>query len=678
MSTTEKKRKILVTNALPYANGAIHLGHLVGYIQADIWVRFQKMRGHQCTYICGSDAHGTPIMIKAQQMGITPEDLVADMHKEHAKDFAAFNIEFDNFYTTHSDENRELSEDIFNKLQKRGDISKKTIAQAYDPKKEMFLPDRYVTGECPKCGAADQYGDSCEACGATYAPTDLKNPVSTLSGATPIEKESEHYFFDLQNYATQLKAWTHSGHLQPQIEHKLDEWFEAGLRAWDISRDAPYFGFKIPGEENKFFYVWLDAPIGYMASFKNLCAKRKDLDFAEYWQKDEGTELYHFIGKDIVYFHSLFWPAMLSGADYRTPTAIYANGFLTVNGKKMSKSRGTFITANQFLQHFNPECLRYYFAAKLNSHVEDLDLNFDDFASRVNSDLVGKVVNIASRCCRFINNNFDDHLAAHNSEQALYDEFVLAGEKIANLYQQRELSRAMREISALADRVNQYIDEKKPWTLIKQEDQEKNVHEICSVGLNLYRVIMTYLKPVLPELAQQTEKLLHIAPMTWDNRDQALLHHKIAKFEPLLQRIDKKQISALQSMLEQPTAKPPQIKDKKKVKQVSSTINIEDFAKVDLRVARVIEAEAVPDADKLVRLRIDLGNEDIRQVFAGIKSSYQPEQLLNKLVVAVANLAPRKMRFGTSEAMLLVASSSDAGLWLVSPEQGAKPGDKVK
>lgn len=542
-----QKRKILVTSALPYANGAIHLGHMVEFIQTDIWVRFQKMQGHECIYICGDDAHGTPIMISANNQGITPEALITKIHAEHLNDITAFNINFDNFYTTHSPENQELASEIYQRLLTRGDIIKKTISQAFDPEKNMFLPDRFVKGECPRCGTKDQYGDSCESCGATYSPMDLKNPVSVLSGVTPIEKQSEHYFFCLDHYEQFLKSWIHNGHLQEQVANKLNEWLSGELQQWDISRDAPYFGFKIPGTDDKYFYVWLDAPIGYMASLKNLCDRRKDINFSDYWNNDSTNELYHFVGKDIVYFHALFWPAMLEGANFRKPTAIFVHGFLTVDGQKMSKSRGTFINANHYLQHLNPEYLRYYFAAKLTNRIDDLDLNFEDFMQRVNSDLVGKIVNIASRCAGFIHKLAEGVLAETCVEQARYEQFVMAGNSIAQHYENRDYARAIREIMELADQVNQYIDEKKPWALAKQVDEENNVRDICSVGLNLFRVLMIYLQPVLPTMATKVSEFLNASVTSWDDRLRPLLAHKINVFSPLLQRIDIKQIEALKT-----------------------------------------------------------------------------------------------------------------------------------
>jgi len=542
---TDSKRKILVTAALPYANGSIHLGHLVGYIQTDIWVRFQKMQGHDCIYVCGDDAHGTPIMLRAQQEGITPEELVEKMLVEHQQDFSEFFIGFDNYYTTHSEENRILAEDMYQKLYDRGDIEIKTISQAYDPEEKMFLPDRFVKGECPRCNTPDQYGDNCEACGATYLPTDLKNPVSVISGATPIEKESEHYFFKLSHYQDMLQKWIHEEHLQEQVINKLNEWFQGGLQDWDISRDEPYFGFEIPNAPGKYLYVWLDAPIGYMASFKNLCDKVGNINFEEYWGADSTTELYHFIGKDIIYFHALFWPAMLTGANYRMPTAVFANGFLTVDGKKMSKSRGTFINARTYLDHLDPEYLRYYFAAKLSSNIDDLDLNFDDFRQRVNADLVGKFINIASRCAGFISKHFDNQLSESLSDPILFEKFSSAGDSIASHYETREYNRAIREISALADLANQYIDDQKPWVLIKEEENSQKVHEICSMGMNLFRILMLYLKPVLPNLAIEVKDFLNIPELQWSDRTTPLLSHDINVFKPLLQRVDEEKVTAL-------------------------------------------------------------------------------------------------------------------------------------
>ncbi|HTM62951.1 MAG TPA: methionine--tRNA ligase [Gammaproteobacteria bacterium] len=674
------KRKILVTSALPYANGALHLGHMVGYIQADIWVRTQKMLGHDCIYVCGSDGHGTPIMIQAEKIGISPEELISKNHDEQLRDFNDFLVSFDNYYKTHSPENKELVETIYERHLKDGNITKRVIKQAFDPVKNMFLPDRYIKGECPKCGAKDQYGDNCEVCGAAYTQEELKNPYSTLSGAKPIEKESEHYFFKLQNFEDYLKEWTRKGHLQKEVTNKLNEWFESGLQEWDISRDAPYFGFPIPNHEGKYFYVWLDAPVGYIASFKNLCEKRKDLDFDEYWNQHSQVELYHFIGKDIIYFHALFWPAVLHGAKFRTPTAIFANGFLTVNGQKMSKSRGTFIKARTYLDHLQPEYLRYYFAAKLSDRIEDLDINFDDFIQRVNSDLVGKFINIASRCAPFLTKHFGGKMSDSVSDIILYDSFAFAGEELAEKLQNMEYSQVIRQIMALTDRANQFIDEQKPWQLAKDPNNKQAVQDVCSLGINLFRVLMIYLKPILPHTANEIEKFLNIKPLVWDDKDTPLTSHTINEFTPLINRINTKQIEALkmaaQEDISQSTPATAQAAPAAPAAE-NKYISIDDFSKVDLRVAKILEAEAVEGADKLLKLKVDLGSET-RQVFSGIKSSYQPEQLIGRHVVVVANLAPRKMRFGLSEGMILAASSDKDEIFIVELDDGAKAGMKVK
>lgn len=538
-------RKILATTALPYANGPLHLGHMVEHIQADIWVRMQKMRGHSCLFVCGEDAHGTAIMISAEKQGITPEELLAKVAQEHSADLNDFLIEFDQYHTTHSPENRELAELIYRRLRDRGDIIEREIEQAFDPVKQLFLPDRYVKGECPRCGAKDQYGDNCEVCGATYNPTELKNAVSTLSGAAPVQKKSLHFFFTLENHSDSLHAWIHSGRLQEQVANKLQEWFESGLQSWDISRDAPYFGFEIPDAPGKYFYVWLDAPIGYMASFKKLCERLLSINFDDFWQKDSAAELYHFIGKDVIYFHGLFWPAMLLGSNFRTPTAIFTHGFLTVNNQKMSKSRGTFIRARDYLDYLHPEYLRYYFAAKLSSRIEDIDLNFTDFAQRVNADLIGKFVNIASRCAGFINKLFDNQLAAKLDDEELYQSFVSKGESIAAFYEARDSQFAVREIMALADKANQYIDHLKPWSLAKQEDQLSKVQAVCTQGLNLFKILLAYLKPILPQTAKNSELFLRIAPLDWNNYATPLLNHRIDVFQPLLQRVDPQAIEKL-------------------------------------------------------------------------------------------------------------------------------------
>lgn len=678
-----ERRKILVTSALPYANGSIHLGHLVEYIQTDIWVRFQKLRGHQCTYVCADDAHGTAIMLKAEQLGLTPEQQIANVKAEHEKDFADFHIAFDNFHSTHSEENRELSELIYNRLKDNGHIASRSITQAYDPEKQLFLADRYIKGTCPKCKTEDQYGDNCEACGATYSPTELINPKSAISGATPVEKESEHFFFKLPEFETFLKDWTRAGHLQDEVANKLAEWLDSGLQEWDISRDAPYFGFEIPGAKNKFFYVWLDAPIGYMASFKNYCDSN-DLDFDEYWKADSSTELYHFIGKDIVNFHALFWPAMLSSANFRTPTKVCVHGFLTVNGQKMSKSRGTFINARSYLDHLNPEYLRYYFAAKLSSSVDDLDLNLDDFIQRVNSDLVGKVVNIASRTAKFIQKS-GGTLSSNIADETLWQQFVDASEVIAGHYEARDFGKAMREIMALADAANEYIAAKAPWALAKEDGTEQQVLDICTLGINMFRALLTYLKPVLPALTQQAEAFLD-ETLSWEGPVSFRGGENINKFKPLLMRIEKDKVEAMVDASKEALASQQATQAAEQTEKTASgplaeeplapEIQFNDFAKVDLRVALIAKAEHVDGADKLLRLTLDLGGET-RNVFSGIKSAYQPEDLEGKLTIMVANLAPRKMKFGVSEGMVLAAGPGGKDIHLLEPHSGAKPGQRV-
>ncbi|MCC5796236.1 MAG: methionine--tRNA ligase [Methylophaga sp.] len=674
------QRKILVTSALPYANGSIHLGHLVEYIQTDIWVRFQKMRGHECHYVCADDAHGTPIMLRAHNEGITPEQLIADVKQEHMADFAEFAIGFDNYHSSHSDENRQLASQIYLANRDAGNIESRTISQAYDPEKEMFLPDRFIRGECPKCGAADQYGDNCEVCGATYDPTELKNPVSAVSGATPITKESEHFFFKLGNFEAMLRDWTLGGHLQTEVTRKLQEWFDSGLQDWDISRDAPYFGFEIPDAPGKFFYVWMDAPIGYLASFKNYC-QRTGVDFDTFMKADSDAEMVHFIGKDIIYFHALFWPAMLKGAGFRLPNNIYAHGFLTVDGKKMSKSRGTFIKARSYLDHLNPEYLRYYFAAKLGSGIDDIDLNLQDFQSRINADLVGKVVNIASRCAGFINKRFDGQLAGSLAEPALWQSFVEQAETIAQRYEQREFGQAMRDIMALADKANQYIDEQKPWVLAKEDGKEAEVQAICSMGLNLFRVLVGYLKPVLPRTAEQAEAFLNISSLQWSDIANPLLNHKIDTFKPLMTRIEPEKITAIleasKATMTDNSPSTDTVPADSDFDPIADEIQYDDFAKIDLRIAKIVNAEHVEGADKLLQLTLDIGL-DQRQVFAGIKSAYAPEDLIGKLTVMVANLAPRKMRFGLSEGMVLAAGPGGKDLFILNPDEGAEPGMRVK
>lgn len=669
-------RKIVVTNALPYANGSIHIGHMLGMIQTDVFARFQRLRGNECHYFCGDDAHGTPIMLRAQNEGITPEALVARIHEEHVRDLKDFGIGFDNFYTTHSDENRELSAYIYESLKKNGHISSRTIKQAFDPEKQMFLPDRFVKGECPKCGAKDQYGDNCEACGATYSPMDLKNPVSAVSGATPIQKETEHYFFKLPDFKDMLKKWTHAGHLQKEVANKLNEWFEAGLQDWDITRDSPYFGFQIPGETDKYFYVWLDAPIGYLSSMKHYAKSNKAFDFDKVIAANSDVELYHFAGKDILYFHALFWPAMLHGSGMRTPNAIFIHGFITVNGQKMSKSRGTFINARSYLNHLNPEHLRYYLCAKLSPALDDIDFEQQDFINRVNADLVGKFVNIASRAAPFLKKAFNNALGDSTDNEALLAKLRGEAENIAALYDSREFGKAMREIMALADDVNAYIAEAKPWVLMKSGEEPGHVQAICHTAINAFRILLIYLKPVLPKLAQQAEQFLNVPALTWADAQKPLNNHTIHDYEPLLQRIDPKEVQAMlnenQAPAEDKAAAPalnPPLADE---------INIDDFAKIDLRIARIANADHVEGADKLIRLELDLGNGVTRQVFAGIKSAYDPKDLVGKLTVMVANLKPRQMRFGMSEGMVLAASGSASGIYILSPDNGAEPGMRVK
>ncbi|HJO36846.1 MAG TPA: methionine--tRNA ligase [Gammaproteobacteria bacterium] len=676
-------RRILVTSALPYANGPLHLGHMVEAIQTDIWVRFQRLRGHECRYVCAEDAHGTPIMLRAEQAGVTPEALVAQMHEAHQQVLATFGISLDNFYTTHSPENRHFAELIYTRLRDAGHIARRTIRQAYDAERGLFLPDRFIRGDCPRCGAPDQYGDSCEACGATYAPTELKNAVSVLSGSRPVQRESEHYFFQLGHFETQLREFMASGALQPAVVRKLEEWFEAGLADWDISRDSPYFGFEIPDAPGKFFYVWLDAPIGYMASFANLCA-REGLDFDAWWQPGSDTELYHFIGKDIAYFHTLFWPAMLQGAGFRPPSAVFVHGFLTVDGQKMSKSRGTFIQAATFARHLPPETLRYYFAAKLGEGVDDLDLSFADYTQRINADLVGKLVNIASRCAGFVHKAGAGRLADALADPALQQVFVEAADTLAADYEQRRYGKAVRQIMALADRANEYIAEAAPWQRIKQPDGAAEALATSSQGINLFRLLVLYLKPVLPELAAQVEAFLQIPPLRWDDHRTPLLDHAIGPYRPLAQRIDPNAIEALMQDARQdlaaaapPAAPSATPADAAQPAPIAEQIAFDDFARIDLRIARIVAAEHVEGADKLLRLTLDIGLGE-RQVFAGIKAAYEPASLVGRLTVVVANLAPRKMRFGLSEGMVLAAGPGGGELFLLSPDEGAQPGMRVK
>lgn len=681
-------RKILVTSALPYANGEIHLGHMMEAIQTDIWVRMQKLLGHDCVYVCADDAHGTAIMLSAEASGISPQQLIDEVNAAHQKDFAGFYIEFDNFYSTHSEENRVRSESIYLALEANGHIAKRKIKQLFDPEKQLFLADRYIVGTCPKCATDNQYGDNCESCGSTYSPAELINPKSTISGATPIEKESEHFFFKLPEFREMLQSWTRSGTLQDSVANKLSEWLDDELQEWDISRDAPYFGFEIPGTKDKFFYVWVDAPIGYMASFENFCA-RSDYEFDDYWQAGNETELYHFIGKDIINFHTLFWPAMLTSAGYRTPTAVYAHGFLTVDGTKMSKSRGTFINAQTYLKHLNPEYLRYYLAAKLSSGVDDLDLNLEDFALRVNSDLVGKVVNIASRCAGFISKGFDGTLASKHDDEELLKSIQDGAAEIAGFYESREYGKAVRCIMALADKANQYINDKQPWVIAKTDKQSRELHEICSTGINAFRLLILYLKPIVPAMAESSEEFLGVAPLQWSDSASLLTDHQINKFKPLMTRVEtdkiEKMISETQAIYETAQAdsgKPAKPDQKNEESMFEAEIEFDDFAKVDLRVARIASAEHIEGADKLLKLTLDLGpdaNGDViqRTVFSGIKSAYEPENLVDMLTVVVANLKPRKMKFGVSEGMILAAGPGGSDIWLLEPHTGATAGMRI-
>ena len=672
-------RKILVTNALPYANGDLHLGHILGYIQSDIWVRFQKLQGNQCIFVCGSDTHGTPIMLKAKNLGITPEELAAKSSNNHQQDFANFEINFDNYHSTHSALNKEIVEDIYNKLNNKNLISKKAIAQAYDPEAKMFLPDRFVKGTCPKCKAEDQYGDSCEVCGATYDPTELINPRSVISGQAPIQKNSEHYFFDLPTLEKDIKNWIDSNTLlQPEVSNKLAEWFEQSLQSWDISRDAPYFGFAIPNtNEQKFFYVWLDAPIGYIASFRDYC-NNNNVDFDQFWgDNNSNSELYHFIGKDIIYFHALFWPAILASTGYKTPTSVFANGFLTVNGKKMSKSRGTFIQARTYLNNLEPSYLRYYFASRLTSRIDDIDLNLEEFVTKSNSDIIGKIVNIASRCAGFIYKKFDGILSDEIFDKELEHEFAKNHDTITQAFEKREFATAVRLIISLADKANHFIDYHKPWQLAKEQSQEQKVHQVCSQGINMFKVLATYLKPIIPTIIAEAEKFLNTELANWSDAPKFLTNHKINKFKPLAIRVEKQKVDKIledtEKMLEKEQI--PQQKQTPKP-DIAAECSFDDFMKVDLRVVKIVEATGVEGADKLLRLILDLGGVT-KQVFAGIKSAYKPEDLIGKHTVMIANLAPRKMKFGISEGMVL-AAGDDKGIYILEPHHGAQAGMRVK
>lgn len=690
-----KHRKILVTSALPYANGDIHLGHLMETIQTDIWVRLQRLLGNDCLYVCADDAHGTAIMLSAEARGISPEQLIDEVKASHERDFADFLIGFDNYHSTHSDENRELAAAIFKVLDGNGHIARRSITQLFDPKKQLFLADRYIRGTCPKCKAEDQYGDNCEACGSTYSPSELIDPRSAISGATPVEKESEHFFFRLPEFREQLKAFSRSGALQDSVANKINEWLDDELQEWDISRDAPYFGFEIPDAPGKYFYVWLDAPIGYMASFKHLCS-RTEHDFDAYWRDGGDTELYHFIGKDIVNFHTLFWPAVLESAGYRAPTAVHVHGFLTVDGTKMSKSRGTFINARTYLDHLDPEYLRYYLAAKLGAGIDDLDLNLEDFAQRVNADLVGKVVNIASRCAGFISKGFDGQLSETLDNLPLLEEMQAAAGEIAGYYDRREYGKAIRLIMSLADRANQYINDKQPWVIAKEDKTSSELQAICSTGINAFRLLICYLKPVVPAMAGKAEEFLAVEPLCWADADRLLTSHGIKRFKPLMTRVETDKIEAMISAQRAAYASEAEAKDSSKgsdkqqekamdensASGFEPEIEFDDFIKIDLRVARIAAAEQVEGADKLLRLGLDLGEDDSgakreRTVLSGIKSAYDPESLVGRLTVVVANLKPRKMKFGVSEGMVLAAGPGGKELWLLEPDSGAQPGMRV-
>ncbi|HAU25751.1 MAG TPA: methionine--tRNA ligase [Gammaproteobacteria bacterium] len=678
------QRKILITSALPYANGDIHLGHLMEAIQTDIWVRLQKLRGHDCVWVCADDAHGTAIMLSAEAQGITPQQLIDQVNQQHQKDFADFLIGYDNFYTTHSEENRHFSESMYKAMDANGHIKRRAIKQLFDPEKNLFLADRYIVGTCPKCKTEDQYGDNCEACGSTYSPSELINPRSAISGAVPVEKESEHFFFDLPAFKDMLQQWTRSGALQDQVANKLSEWLDEELQQWDISRDAPYFGFEIPGAPGKYFYVWVDAPIGYMASFKNYC-DREGVDFDSYWQTDSDAELYHFIGKDIINFHTLFWPAVLTSSGYRTPTAVFAHGFLTVDGTKMSKSRGTFVNARTYLDHLNPEYLRYYLAAKLSAGIDDLDLNLEDFALRVNSDLVGKVVNIASRCAGFINKGFEGRLAEQPDNLELLQGIQSIKAEVTAHFESREYGKAIRLIMAQADRANQYINDKEPWVIAKTDKQSAELQAICSTGINAFRLLLCYLKPVLPAMTEKAEAFLNVEPLQWDDVDHLLTGHRLNKFQPLITRVETDKIQAMIDATQKAYAAQQEKLASKAAAAATGfepEIGFDDFAKIDLRVARILEAEHVEGADKLLTLILDLGPDQngdpiTRQVFSGIKSAYQPAELVGKLTVVVANLQPRKMKFGLSEGMILAAGPGGKEIWLIAPDAGAEPGLRV-
>jgi methionyl-tRNA synthetase len=679
-----KPRRILVSSALFYANGPLHLGHILETVQTDIWVRFQKFRGHACYYVCADDTHGTPIMLKAQSDGITPEQLIERVKIEHQRDLADMLIGMDNFGSTHAPENKALCDRMYLTQRQAGYIDRRSVRQAYDATAEMFLPDRYVKGICPVCGTADQYGDSCENCGSTYTPADLKDPISVVSGTAPVWRESEHYFFKLSAFEQPLHTWVRSGAVQESVVRKLDEWFSQGLRDWDISRDAPYFGFEIPDAPGKYFYVWFDAPIGYLASFTQLCA-RTGLQFDDFLKLDSTAEMHHFIGKDILYFHTLFWPAVLQASAMRRPTAVHAHGFLTINGQKMSKARGTFITARRYLDHLSPEYLRYYFAAKLNPGIDDMDMNLDEFTTRVNSDIVGKLVNIASRCAGFITKTSGGRLAGSLADSELYAAFVAAGDAIAEAYEKRDTAGAIRDIMALADRANQYVDLRKPWMLAKDPHNTVEVQSVCTQALNLFRVLMIYLQPVLPDMAAKARRFFQESDWSWAHAAAPLLGTAIIRYEPLALRLDAKVVARLvepEAAAPSAVASAPGASDTATIAAANAVegnlISIDDFSRIDLRVAKVLSAELVPGADKLLKLHLDVGELGKREIFAGIRAAYDHAALAGRLIVVVANLEPRKMRFGISEGMLLAAGPGGKDIFVLSPDSGAAPGMRIK
>ena len=670
------RRTILVTSALPYANGSIHLGHMLEYIQTDIWVRYQKQSGNRCVYVCADDAHGTAIMLRAQTLGVTPEELIADVKAEHEADFSGFHIGFDHYSSTHTEANRYYSELIYTRVRDAGGIAVRTISQLFDPEKELFLADRYVKGVCPKCGVDDQYGDNCEACGATYQASELKNPKSTLSGETPVLKDSQHLFFELGQHTDFLKEWTRSGRLQPEVANKLAEWIDGGLKSWDISRDAPYFGFEVPDHPGTYFYVWLDAPIGYMGAFKEWCDAH-DFDFDSVWSPESDAEVYHFIGKDIVNFHCLFWPAMLHQANFRTPTGVNVHGFVTVDGRKMSKSRGTFIKARTYLDHLDPEYLRYYFATKLSARVEDIDLSLEDFVQKVNSDLVGKLVNIASRTAGFISKKFAGQLSSELANPGLVEAIRAKGPDIQEAFENREFSKATREIMALADDVNAWIAEMAPWQLAKNEATLPDVQPICTTAINAFRLLVLYLKPVMPTLSDKVQHFLQIDHLDYESLNHTLLDHQIEAFTPLITRIEMKDVEAMIQSEVTEIKETTETSTSGAIEPIEAECTIDDFAKVDLRVATIVSAEAVEGADKLLKLTLDLGGEQ-RQVFSGIKAAYRAEDLVGRQTVMIANLAPRKMKFGLSEGMVLAAGPGGSEIYLLEPDQGAIAGQRIR